>query len=182
MRSEWEDICKAPKQVLAHGKLSLNICSCLLSTKGKEDSWSEWAINFKNGWVDGRPKLQAYRAAMWEAGAVFTVLMGWKWFLDVLPRPPFNPPPDLPCIGSHGDHGLQAGVISLCEWSPLASPVQVRDKVGAITHHLDGSLEPWALGLATFTLQQKDEEMRTLWNGVRQPLLHPDQCQYGFTN
>ena len=135
-----------------------------------------------DGWMDGRPKVQAYRATTWGAGAVSTVLMGWKWFLEVLPRPPFNPPPDLPCIGSHRDHGLQAGVISLCEWSPLASPVQIRDKVGAITHHLDGSLEPWAPGLVTFTLQQKGEEMRTLWNGVRQPLLHPDQCQSGFTN
>ena len=31
-----------------------------------------------------------------------------------------------------------------------------------LTFYVGGSLEPWALGLATFTLQQKDEEMRTL--------------------
>lgn len=101
--------------------------------------------------MDGKTKGQACRAEGWGSGAVSTLLMGWKVFLQVLPGPPPDPPL-LPCIGSHWDHGLQAGVISLCKGPSLASPVQISNKVGPIIYHLGGSLELWALGLGIFTL------------------------------
>lgn len=78
-----------------------------------------------DGWMHGKTKGQAYRAAAWGAEVVTTLLINWKPFLEVLPWAPSNLPPGLPCIGSQWDHGLQAGVISLCKGSPLASPVQI---------------------------------------------------------
>lgn len=82
--------------------------------------------------------------------------------LTRLPRPP-----RLPCVRPHGDHGLQAVVVSLCKGPPPpAALVQVGDEVGAFAHHPAGGPEPWAPSL------QRDKrlpEARTRRDSIRQP-------------
>lgn len=85
--------------------------------------------------------------------------------LPCLPRPP-----RLPRVRPHGDHGLQAGVVSLCK-GPPPPLVQVGDEVGTFAHHPAGSPEPWARGRGAPSLQ-RDERLpgtRTCWDSIRQP-------------
>lgn len=70
----------------------------------------------------------------------------------------------------------------------MASPVQIRDKVGAFAYHLDGNLEPWALDLGTLTLRYREREEDSLSNEDQAASIPPRPAallrplRFGFTS